>query len=111
MSTRIEVEKTEPGMILAEPILTPHGQVMLPAGSELTINNIKILKNWGVRSVTIEAGEGKATDSVLNEEIEVQAAARVRERIRWEPSHPAEKEIYEAAIKQAGSLILKGRKE
>jgi len=111
MSSRIEVDKTEPGMILAEPILTPHGQVMLPAGSELTISNIKILKNWGVRSVTIETGEGGTTDSVLTEEMEAQAAARVRERIRWEPSHPAEKEIYEAALKNAGALILQGKKE
>jgi len=111
MSTRIEVEKTEPGMILAEPILTPHGQVMLPAGSELTVNNIKILKNWGVRSVTIEDGEGSPADTILTEEMAAQAAARVRERMRWEPTHPAEKEIYEAAVKHAGSLILKGKKE
>lgn len=98
-------------MVLAEPILTPHGQVMLPAGSELTISNIKILKNWGVRSVVIETGEGSPADSVLTEDMEAQAAAHVRERIRWEPSHPAEKEIYAAAVKHAANLILKGKKE
>ena len=100
MATRIQVEKLNPGMILAEPITTRSKKEVLSAGTKLTDSHIAAIKTWGLSFVTVQE------ETVLSE-IRPKALQRVKARMRWEPSNPIEEEIYQIAIQRAEDLLLK----
>ena len=53
MIKRILPQQLEDGMITAEPVITPSGQILAPAGVTLTKQLIKKIKLYNVNSVTI----------------------------------------------------------
>jgi hypothetical protein len=57
----LSLSKLKPGMILAEPAHNFQGVLLLDAGAELSENNIRILKSWGVTRVCVE-GKNKEKD-------------------------------------------------
>jgi hypothetical protein len=51
---KIPVAKLEPGMILAKPIMTPNGMVMLGEGTVLTEKWVERIQDMGIPSVLID---------------------------------------------------------
>ena len=51
---RISIDNLQPGMVLASDAFTFRKQLLLQAGSVLSVKNIDILKTWGVSEIEIE---------------------------------------------------------
>ncbi len=54
-----DVRDIRPGMVLAEPVFTGQGVLLLGKGVVLTEKNIWVLKSWGVRALSVEADEAE----------------------------------------------------
>ncbi|MBI3602976.1 MAG: hypothetical protein HY205_00800 [Nitrospirae bacterium] len=66
---RLPIEQLTPGMVLAKPASNPAGQMILPAGAELTEALIVRLQDMGLTSAHVEnsPGEGGAPAQTLAE--------------------------------------------
>ena len=54
---RMETPALAPGMVLAEPVRGPRGDVLLGAGVELSERHLRGLKAWGINAVVVEGDE------------------------------------------------------
>jgi hypothetical protein len=106
MGRQIDVETVQSGMILAEPVVNRHGQVLLGAGVALTDRHITVLKTWGLRSVVIEGGDAD-TEPEVTEAMQHLAEDRLRRRWGWTPRNAIEKEVYELALRHIALFSLK----
>ena len=70
---KIPVAKLEPGMILAKPIMTPNGMVMLGDGTELTEKWIERIQDMELASVFID---GPPIQTISKEEALVKLGDR-----------------------------------
>ena len=57
-----DVRDLKTGMVLAEPVFTGQGVLLLSKGIVLSEKNIWILKSWGVRTLSVESDEADGTD-------------------------------------------------
>ena len=99
MSNLIEVEKSEPGMILAAPILNRYGQVLLSSGIQLMPRHLKMFKTWGIKLITVKGAEFEA-DVVVTEEMKSKAEKIFSNRIKWEIKSEFEKCLFEIGVKK-----------
>ncbi len=109
MSEIIQIENIKDNMILAEPVVSSFGQILIPAGSELYESHKRILKTWNIKVVVIK---GKDSDQIgeMSEEIIKLARNRFIERINWEPRNAIEKDLINIGIiKIAQTIIEKGK--
>lgn len=70
---KIPVAKLEPGMILAKPIMTPNGMVMLGEGTELTEKWVERIQDMEIASVFID---GPPIQTISKEEALANLEAR-----------------------------------
>ncbi len=56
-----DVRDLKPGMVLAEPVFTGQGALLLSKGVTLTEKNIWVLKSWGVRTLWVESDGAEGT--------------------------------------------------
>ena len=109
MSNLIEIEKSEPGMILAAPILNRYGQVLLSTGVELMPSHLKMFKTWGIKLITVKGEEYE--EAVISEELKRKAEEIFASRITWEAKSDFERGLFEIGVKKiVSSLIQKGNK-
>jgi len=66
----------KPGMALAQAVYDFHDVLLLKAGTELSLQNIRLLKSWGVNKVWI-AGDEAAVPGAKDD----QQAQRIRETV------------------------------
>ena len=111
MATIISVDEIEDGMILADPILNKFGQNLLPSGASLIKNNIKLLKTWNIRAVTVKT-EDDEIEVDFTPEILALAEEKLKKRMKWLPRNLIEKDIYNMGLKHlAKTLMTKKRSE
>lgn len=70
---KIPVDKLEPGMILAKPIMTANGMVMLGEGTELTEKWVERIQDMEIASVFID---GPPVQTISKEQALAELEAR-----------------------------------
>jgi len=96
-------------MILAEPVVSSFGQILLPASTELYESHKRILKTWNIKVIMVKSKENDQTGEISEEIIKL-ARNRLIQRIHWEPRNAIEKDLINIGIiKIAQSIIAKGK--
>ena len=73
----VKIEDLKAGMILAQPVQSQQGLLLLDAGAKITKKNIRIFKSWGVNEIAIKGdlaqakGEGKPPADVVKASVEM----------------------------------------
>lgn len=106
MSNLIEVEKSEPGMILAAPILNRYGQVLLSSGIELMPTHLKMFRTWGIKLITVKGNELEET-TIITDELKKKAKEIFLNRINWEVKSDFEKNLVDVGIKHYLMKLVK----
>jgi len=60
---RVALEKLVPGMQLKEPVLNPHGVLLLRAGEILTEKHLQIFRTWQIHEVDVLGANGGEPDA------------------------------------------------
>ncbi len=80
----VPVSKSQPGAVLARPVLNLNGVVLIHEGTELTAAHVRTLKMWGVETVHIFV---EAPESSLEEQApeggRAEAEAQIQERFKF----------------------------
>lgn len=75
----ISVDSVEPGMVLAEKVLTPKNMMLLPEGVTITEGHMVTFRTWGIAEVNV-VGEGDSDGpNELTEEEKSALEIEVRE--------------------------------
>jgi len=93
------------GMILAEPAYNFQGVLLLDTGAELTQNNIRILKSWGVTRVCVE-GKGKEKKA-RNAEARFEAKTIIGKELKEKFSDVSHNPVMMEIMRVAGKLLEK----
>ena len=80
--TRVALKDLAPGQVLAAPVASPTGVVLVQAGAELTASIIARLADLGVASVVV-AGSSLTASEVASRTAEVEARFAGHERDAW----------------------------
>jgi hypothetical protein len=96
-----DVRDCKPGMVLAEPVFTGQGVLLLSQGVELTDKNIWVLKSWGIKTLSVESGSGSDFDETGTEEF----SDSIEEELRKKFGETAEDEIMMKLMSFAGRVI------
>ena len=98
MSELKDIKKIEPGMILAEPVLNKHGQVLLPAGAEVKKHHKKVLATWNVKFVNVKDTESNDDMNGISPELYKRAKSVLEENMLWKPRNAEEFDLYNACV-------------
>ncbi|SPD73195.1 conserved hypothetical protein [uncultured Desulfobacterium sp.] len=99
------LDKLQPGMRLAEPSYNFQGVLLLDAGVELSENNIRILKSWGVAKVSIDGkSEDKKAKSVDSEN---KIRSSIRNGLQKKFSDVLDDPVMEEIMRVAGKILQK----
>ncbi|MFO7727851.1 MAG: HDOD domain-containing protein [Desulfonatronovibrio sp.] len=109
----ISIGNIEPGMILEADLRTAEGRFLLPQGTELTAEHIKICKAWGVNQADIVGYDqekiNKARLARIDPEILKKSKAYLKPFLSgWDISNPVNKEIIRIAVEQISGRMEAG---
>jgi hypothetical protein len=95
-------ELTE-GMVLARPVVSPQGQLLAPAKTELSGRHLRLFKMWGVSHADIEGREAEASplNNALSETERSEIEQSINQRFEGTLDHPVMKEIARIAVRLA----------
>ncbi len=76
----INIDDLRPGMVLAQDVLGKNGRLLLPAGTALLPNHMRVLRIWGVTEAAVvgEEAPGQAPDGAAMEAAREAAEAQFR---------------------------------
>ncbi len=98
MSKLVNIKDFSEGLELSDPIKNKFGQVLLCAGTIIDEKHIKLLKIWGVETISVK-GESEVESEVKYDEISVsKAESALKERLSWTPKNDNEKDLYQTAL-------------
>ena len=80
---KITLDKAEEGMIVLEDVKGPNGQCLLSAGGELTSKLLRVMKTWGVHTLTIEGDDEEDAAQAITVSPESQAEAEKEIEFRF----------------------------
>lgn len=105
----VNLDKLKPGMVLAKPVHSLHGVLLLNDGTKITKKNIWVLKSWGVTEVWVEGEFKKDEDSHNKSESEERKSIEkeLREKFSEALEDEVMAEIMRVAIKQLEKRIQK----
>lgn len=86
-------------MIIAEALKNSFGQTLMPAGTLIKANHIKILRTWNIRLVKIKSDENEENIKI-NKEIIAIAKQKISERLTWEPTTTEENQLIQIGVFQ-----------
>jgi len=101
----IRISNVKPGQVVAADVKDRSGRILLSANTELTSDNIKIIKSWGVVEIDVQ-GElnGTSVDSGLEKVNPEQLQAielELSKRFRFlNKSHPFIHELFEVCLRR-----------
>lgn len=111
----ISLGKLKPGMIVAEPVENFQGVLLLDAGMELSEKDIRVLKSWGVTSVSVEgkSEEKKRENGKDQNGLRLAIEKELNEKFSGVPKNPVIVEIKRVAGKllEKRLLMKEGRDE
>ena len=98
----VKIDDLKPGMILAQPVKTHQGILLLEAGVKISKKNIRIFKSWGINEISVKGdlaestGESKPSVAVVKESVEMELAEQFRDVL----DDPVMVDIFRAAGNQ-----------
>jgi hypothetical protein len=106
MSQNVLISNVEEGMVLAESLTNSFGQILMPAGTTIKQNHLRVLKTWNIRSIKVKSEENEE-DIVINKELIKLAQAEIAKRLNWLPKIEQEKELYRIGVFQTALNLSK----
>ncbi len=98
MSKSINIADFQDGLELSDPIKNKFGQVLLSAGTIIEEKHVKLLKTWGIQTISVK-GDAEIETEVLYDKNSVnEADLKLKERLSWSPKNDNEKDLYETAL-------------
>ncbi len=65
----ISREQLQTGMVLADSVLNPRGQILIPEGTSIEDKHLRGLKTWGIKNVTVTPSTAPSTaEGIIDEE-------------------------------------------
>ena len=101
----LSLSKLKAGMILAEPAHNFQGVLLLDAGAELSENNIRILKSWGVTRVCVEGKNAEKNKG--HSECQNEARLAIENELRGKFSDVLEDPVMMETMRVAGKVLEK----
>ncbi|HMK49333.1 MAG TPA: hypothetical protein VK435_04725 [Thermodesulfovibrionales bacterium] len=108
----ITIDDCVAGMTLAHDVRSDSGQVLIPKGVSLNSDNIRSLRNRGVRKVVIEDEADMGPSAFSQEEVEKAKEMYydvVAERFLKPPSDEMAEALFQAALEQTARRVLSGK--
>ena len=100
----ISVDKVEPGMVLAEKVLTPKNMMLLPEGVTISEGHMLTFRTWGITEVNVVGAEGAEGENELSDEEREALEKEVREIFKHNNlSGEFTAKLFEIACSTAGS--------
>ena len=94
---RLSTALVQPGMILAEDVNAPGGQLIAGTGAVLSEKHLTAFRTWGISAVVITEGSGPAVDPTALAE----ARRLVAPRFAGQPTdHAAVRELFRIAVER-----------
>ncbi|MBT8369375.1 MAG: hypothetical protein KJO34_00310 [Deltaproteobacteria bacterium] len=109
----VKIDDLKPGMILAQPVKTHQGILLLEAGVKISKKNIRIFKSWGINEISVKGdlaestGESKPSVAVVKESVEMELEEQFRDVL----DDPVMVEIFRAAGNQLTKKIRSNESE
>jgi hypothetical protein len=101
----ISVNSVTEGMILSEPIINKHGQVLLGSDIIISKKHINFFKMWNIELISVHSNEEEEENSDFLSSVDYEIAkANLKKRILWSPRNQNEEDLFELGI------IYEGRK-
>jgi len=88
-------------LLLAEPVFTGQGVLLLSKGVMLTDKSIWVMKSWGIRALSVESDSAEASGDMENPAL----SDSIEEELRMKFGETAEDEIMGELITFAGQVI------
>lgn len=98
MSISVNINDLKNGLELSEPIKNKFGQVLLGAGTLIDEKHIKLLKIWGIETISVKGEVEIETQLQYDENSISEATLKLKERLSWNPKNDNEKDLYQAAL-------------
>ena len=99
----INVKDLNPGMTLTRSVSNRQGLLLLKGDVELSEQNIRVLKSWGIDAVSIkgedEGGQSKKEKNKSKPVFTPLVESRLREKFAGTLEHPAMVEIMRVAVR------------
>lgn len=90
------IDEIEEGMVTAEPILNKIGQMLIAKDTILHSNQLKMLKLWGIKQVSIKVGQVGQTDTNNFDKTELmKMKVEIVDKLGWEINNPFLDELIE----------------
>jgi hypothetical protein len=81
MSAIIAIDEIKVGMVLSDDVINPQGLVLIKKGVQLTDKHIKVLKRWGITSISITDFADAAADTRPSTEIIQEKLAEIEAQL------------------------------
>lgn len=97
---RISVDEVKPGAVLSRPAVDFTGKPIYPAATQLTVEHIRTLRSWGVKSIDIQSAEKSESRTGMDKEPRHVMAKikRLEERFRPHADNPIMSALYRAEL-------------
>lgn len=107
---KVNVDEAEEGMVVADDICGPNGQLLLPAGICITAKHLRVLKTWGIRYIGVEGDDPEPeADIVVSSDLVDKVRQNLAPRFQLcDLKHPVMAAIYLAVVKQDAIALHKG---
>ena len=92
-----ELSEIENGDVLGEPVINSFGLLLLPVGVPLNDKQIRMLKMWNIKQVTVQL-ELDNYDSWLSDDLLSYSYRIFAERCLWSPSNENEDDLYNLGV-------------
>ncbi|MCB1119924.1 MAG: hypothetical protein KJT03_00115 [Verrucomicrobiae bacterium] len=108
----VPLNEIEEGQILSQPVINSYGQMLLPAGAEISLRYIQLLKTWNVESIHVQGEDEINLDEnvAYGDEVVNHATRRLANRLNWIPENEWEQELYNIGLRRACELIGRAQK-
>ncbi|MDD2890770.1 MAG: hypothetical protein PHE49_09075 [bacterium] len=78
----IELDKIEPGMVLAKPVYSHLGALLLKEGKKLTERELLILESWKIKEIDVEGVESsESKDKAVSDQLEKEELDKIEAEI------------------------------
>lgn len=105
----ISLDKLEAGSVLSQPVINNYGQMLLPAGVEVSMRQIIMLKTWNIKTIQVKGEDEELIDTDFGDDIVKRASRRIKNRLNWIPENEWEQELYTLGLKRACEIIGKSK--
>ncbi|MCX6155586.1 MAG: hypothetical protein NT007_15645 [Candidatus Kapabacteria bacterium] len=93
------------GDLLAEPLINSFGALLLPAGTPITERQIRMMKMWNIKSVSVVM-DVENYDSWLSDDVLTYAYRVFSERCPWTPESEIEADLFRMGVVHEARKVI-----